>query len=296
MKVVWAAVVALLMTIAPVARGEPLASVPDVATPPIWVVERDGKKLYLFGSLHLLPPNTKWSTPAVDAARNEAQVFVFEAPLDDSGGVMTRFVEKAGRLPYGKTLSTVLPKPLHADLQRAAWSVQYPPKMLEPLRPWLASVYLELYSYIKAGFSSFYGVDRVIEQDAKARGVELGYLETVEEQLSNFSALSRSGEIAYLQATVKGVLEEPDMPIELASAWARGDVASLARVLDEGFTEVPQLRARLLVGRNRTWVTKLRAMLSSGKTHFVTVGVGHLVGRDSVVAMLRARGYKVTGP
>jgi uncharacterized protein YbaP (TraB family) len=37
-------------------------------------------------------------------------------------------------------------------------------------------------------------------------------------------------------------------------------------------------------------------MLASEKTHFVTVGVGHLVGRDSLVALLRAKGYKVTGP
>ena len=72
-------------------------------------------------------------------------------------------------MPFGKTLADVLPAKVHADLQEAAWNVQYPPKMLEPLRPWLAAVYLELYSYIKAGFSSFYGVDHVIEQEAKDR-------------------------------------------------------------------------------------------------------------------------------
>lgn len=296
MKFAWAAVLALLLLVAaPFARAEtPVA--PEVATPPLWVVEREGTKLYLFGSLHLLPPQTKWTSDALDKARAEAQVFVFEAPLDQGGGAMTRFVEKAGRLPFGKTLSTVLPAPLHADLERAAMSVQYPPKHLEPLRPWLAGVYLELYSYIKAGFSSFYGVDHVIEQDAEARGADVVYLETVEEQLSNFSMLSRRGEIAYLRATVKGVLEEPDMPLVLLNAWAKGDAALLGKVLDEGFAEVPQLRTQLLVGRNRKWVPKLRAMLASGKTHFVTVGAGHLVGRDSVVAMLRARGYKVTGP
>jgi len=37
-------------------------------------------------------------------------------------------------------------------------------------------------------------------------------------------------------------------------------------------------------------------MLASPDTHFVTVGVGHLVGPDSVVARLRAKGYKVLGP
>jgi hypothetical protein len=190
----------------------------------------------------------------------------------------------------------VLPKKLHADLEEAAWRVQYPPKLLEPLRPWLAGVYLELYSYIKAGFSTYYGVDHIIEEQARARGAELGYLETVEEQLSNFSALSRGVETAYLTATVRGVLEEPELPFELLNAWASGDAARLSKLMDEGFKDVPQLRGQLLIGRNKKWIPKLRAMLASGKTHFVTVGAGHLVGRDSVVAMLRARGYSVSGP
>lgn len=295
MKFVWALVFAFFAAVAPAAFAEP-ASVPDVATPSLWVVERGGHKLYLFGSLHLLPPAMKWNTPALEKARAESQVFVFEAPLDEGGGAMLKFVEKAGRLPFGKTLADVLPAKVHADLQQAAWNVEYPPRMLEPLRPWLAAVYLELYSYIKAGFSSFYGVDHVIEQEAKDRRAELAYLETVEEQLSNFSALSQHGETAFLTATVRGVIDEPDMPIVLAKAWAAGDVTTLTKVLEEGFAEVPQLRTRLLVGRNRKWVPQLRAMLASGKTHFVTVGVGHLVGRDSVVAMLRAKGYRVTGP
>ena len=168
--------------------------------------------------------------------------------------------------------------------------------MLEPLRPWLAGVYVELYSYIKAGFSTYYGVDHLIEEQARARGAEIGYLETVEEQLSNFSVLSRGAEIAYLTAAVRGVLEEPHLQFELLSSWASGDTARLSDLLDEGFAEVPQLRARLLVGRNQKWIPKLKAMLASEKTHFVTVGAGHLVGRDSVVEMLRARGYKVNGP
>lgn len=295
MKFVWVAVVACLLALAPAFSAEPLG-VPDKATPPLWVVERDGKKLYLFGSLHLLPPQTKWTSEVLDKARAASQVFVFEAPLDEGGAAMMRFVEKSGKLPPGRTLSTVLPEKLHADLQEAAWSVQYPPKLLEPLRPWLAGVYLELYAYIRAGFSSYYGVDHVIEEEAKARKAELAYLETVEEQLSHFSALSRSGEFAYLTATVRGVLEEPDMPLKLLNSWASGDTVGLTKLLEEGFAEVPQLRAQLLVQRNRNWVPKLRAMLASGKTHFVTVGAGHLIGRDSVVAMLRARGYKVTGP
>ena len=294
MSLVRALLFALLIAV-PVARAaEPV--IPEQAMPPLWTVEKDGKTLYLFGSIHLLPPQTKWMREEIEKARAASQVFVFEAPLDDGGAAMLRFVEKAGKLPAGRTLKDELPAKLHEDMEAAAWAVQYPPNLLAPLRPWLAAVYLELYSYIKAGFSSYYGVDHVIEEEAKAKGAELGYLESVEEQLSNFAVLDRRTEVAYLNATVRGILDEPDMPYELVAAWASGDAKRLTALVDQGFEEVPRLRSQLLVARNRNWVPQLKAMLASGKTHFVTVGIGHLVGRDSVIAMLRAKGYRVTGP
>ncbi len=297
LSVVFASVVfAFLAATLPFAARASEPTIPEQATPPLWVVEKDGKKLYLFGSIHLLPPQTKWQSPEIEQARAASQVFVFEAPLDDGGAEMLRFVERDGKLKDGRTLKDVLPAALHADLETASWRVQYPPRMLEPFRPWLAAVYLELYGYIKAGFSSYYGVDHVIEEEAKTRGAEFAYFETVEQQLSYFAELDQKTEITYLRATVRGILDEPNMPYELVSAWASGDSEALVKQVDDGFKDVPVLRSQLLVARNRNWIPRIKDMLASDKTHFVTVGVGHLVGKDSVVAMLRAKGYKVTGP
>ena len=287
---------AFLVAAAMAASAGRAAEIPEPATPPLWVVEKDGKKLYLFGSIHLLPPQTKWRRSELEQAWAASQVFVFEAPLDDGGAEMMRFVEKGGRLHDGRTLKDVLPEALHADLGRAAWSVEYPPKLLEPFRPWLAAVYLELYAYIKAGFSSYYGVDHVIEVDAKSRKAELAYFETIEDQLAYFALLDAKTETAYLKATVRSVLEEPDLPVQLVAAWGSGKTEVLTKLLEDGFKEVPLLRSQLLVARNRNWIPRIKSMLASDKTHFVTVGVGHLVGKDSVVAMLRAKGYKVAGP
>ncbi len=284
----------ILFAGAAVVRAEPVAS--TQAAPPLWVVEKEGGALYLFGSIHLLPPKTKWRREELERAWAKSQIFVFEAPLDEGGAEMLRFVETGGRLPEGQTLSDVLPAAAHADMEKAAWGVQYPPKLLEPLRPWLAAVYLELYSYIKAGFSSYYGVDHIVEQEAKQRDKDLAYFESVAEQLSYFAALDRKTETAYLKATVKGVLEQPELPGELLAAWASADTGKLSRLIDEGFTEVPRLRSQLLVARNKKWLPRLRQMIASDKSYFVTVGVGHLVGRDGLIAMLRAKGYKVTGP
>jgi uncharacterized protein YbaP (TraB family) len=288
-------VIAVLLVAAPLARAsEPVVA--DQATPVLWTVERGGKTLYLFGSIHLLPPEMKWKRAEIERAREAAQVFVFEAPLEEGGQAMAKFVEEGGKLPAGRTLKDVLPAALHADMEKAAWQVQYPPKLLAPLRPWLAAVYLELYAYLNLGFSSYYGVDHVIEEEAKARRAEFAYFETVGEQLAYFARLKRRTEVAYLRATVRGVLEQPNLPVELLNAWAQGRTGELARLVDEGFKDVPELRTQLIVTRNRKWLPRLRQMIASDKTHFVTVGVGHLVGRDSLIALLRAKGYKVTGP
>ncbi len=282
----------VLALAAPIAAAE----IPQKATPAFWVVEKDGRTLYLFGSVHLLQPDIKWTRDEIERARARSAVFAFEAPLKDAEVAMARFVEAHGRLPQGKTLKDILQPDLFEDLEKAAWAVQYPPKLLAPLRPWLAAVYLELYAYLKAGYSPFYGVDHIIEREAQARGAQFAYFETVEEQLSFFAKLTGDGELNYLKATVRGVLDEPNLPADLIKAWATGNTVSLAAMIEKGFEDVPQLRAQLLVARNRNWLPRIIDMLKSGKIHFVTVGAGHLSGKDSVVAMLRARGYRVTGP
>jgi len=266
------------------------------ATPAFWTVERDGKKLYLLGSMHLLPAQVKWRRAEIDQAIAASKVFVFEAPVDGGGGAMSGIIESGGKLKDGKTLEDILPADLYTKVEDASWKVNYPPAMLKPFRPWLAAVSLELFSYIKAGFSTFYGVDYLIENEAKEGDKKIEYLETVEEQLSFFSRLDRKIEIAYLRETVRSIMEEPDSPTELVNAWGAGKPEKMVGILEAAFDKVPVLRSQLLVARNKNWIPKLEKMLASGDTHFVTVGVGHLVGPDSVIAQLKARGYKVTGP
>jgi uncharacterized protein YbaP (TraB family) len=45
--------------------------------------------------------------------------------------------------------------------------------------------------------------------------------------------------------------------------------------------------------RNIDWVNKIEEMMSEDKNILVIVGAGHLVGPDSVVALLKEKGYRV---
>jgi uncharacterized protein YbaP (TraB family) len=79
----------------------------------------------------------------------------------------------------------------------------------------------------------------------------------------------------------------------LLSAWRTGDTDELETLLSSEFERFPELYKPLTEDRNRVWVDKLVDMLDDDDDYLVVVGALHLVGRNSVVDLLRARGYDV---
>ena len=80
----------------------------------------------------------------------------------------------------------------------------------------------------------------------------------------------------------------------LIKSWRAGNEAEIDEYLSESMRkEFPKLYKRLLTDRNRDWVPHLETLIDSGKRTLVIVGVGHLVGEDSVINMLKSKGYKV---
>src|SRR3954447_26247072 len=59
------------------------ARVPVVAHPALWEVSDPDTTIYLFGTIHLLPPNSQWRTSRLDAAVANAQELVVETIVDE---------------------------------------------------------------------------------------------------------------------------------------------------------------------------------------------------------------------
>ena len=66
--------------------------------------------------------------------------------------------------------------------------------------------------------------------------------------------------------------------------------------MDDLRREAPGAYERLVVARNRRWVARIEELLKTPGRTFAVVGVGHLVGPDSVPALLRRDGLAVDGP
>ena len=88
-------------------------------------------------------------------------------------------------------------------------------------------------------------------------------------------------------------LARPDGYRHTLNAWSRGDVGALAAIDDRLFAGSAAFERALLTGRNARWSGWIAGRMAKPGKVFVAVGAGHLAGPQSVMAMLRARGFRV---
>jgi len=290
-----ASLAALSIAFSPVTTRDAAA---QVDAPALWRIAGPKGNVFLFGSFHLLPADVKWRTPAVESALNEAAVVVFETDFAGAQDprVSQALIAKYGFLPPGQTLRSVLSTSTNAELEKTATDLEIPPPSLAPLRPWLAALTLGLQFAIHQGFDPSNGVEQQVITSAKASGKSLRTLETNESQLRVFADLTREQEVELLTVTLRQVRETPKMLEDMLTAYRKGDLAALERTLNIGFDDFPALRKRILKDRHDKWLPQIENMIADGRTHLIIVGAAHLVGPDSVIVMLRAKGVKVEGP
>lgn len=268
---------------------------PVSAQPAVWVVKDADSTLYILGTVHLLRPNTQWRTEKLDAAMAGASELWLELPTTDPARLMPemlRLVRQYGISQSGR-LSDILTKDEIGTLNEAAKLAGVTGAQLNVFRPWYAALTISQAAIEHAGYDAASGVDRKIEEAFRARGIDPKGLETAEEQIQVFAGMSPDQELRYLRDTIeqyKNASTELDL---MVTQWASADIAGLEKLfVTELKAEQPDLYAALLADRNANWVEKIKKVLAGTGVSFMAVGAGHLIGPDSVIAMLAARGVK----
>jgi uncharacterized protein YbaP (TraB family) len=279
------------------ADAPPMLAMID-AHPALWTVYGPKGTAYLFGSIHILPPNMEWHTPQIDAAMKASDVFVFEIPMDDSTKQdIADFVRDNGFLPAGTTLPSLLTPQALKNYNAALAVAHVPPVVLENRRPWLASLVLDVSYMAQRHLSPDSGVDRKVYAEAVAEGGKtFRAFETPEQQFALLMPKDRKLEVAEFDSSLLELLHDDGSIGNLVDAWADGDVKRLAALARADVKGHPEVEKALFDDRNRNWVGQIGKMLDEKHTFFITVGAGHLAGPKGVPALLRARGYRVDGP
>lgn len=271
------------------------AAEPKAANPAMWKVADSDTTIYLFGTIHLLPPGTKWRTATIDRAAASSDTLVVETIFDDAKpdeirATMRRMAESDGLPPLAARVSPGKRAALAAALAKLGAR----PDAFDKYETWFAGFTLLGLQFAELGLAPGSGVEPALKKQFSEQGKPLDQLETNAEQLSYLDGLSEEAQRKFLE----GVLDDPASMKQqfggMLQAWTRGDVKAIAESFNSDLADADELKNALLLKRNANWTRWVKGRLDRPGTVMVAVGAGHLAGDGSVVSMLEKQGVKVT--
>jgi uncharacterized protein YbaP (TraB family) len=264
------------------------------ARPAMWKVSDRDTDIYLFGTVHLLPPGTQWRTAKFDQAARDAGTLIVETIVDEKNPAA--FAAELARLSVRPGLPPILDR-VRPDKRLALQGVitksGIPVVALNNMETWAAAFALLQLQFKELGVSGNDGVELALRNSFAAAGKPVEQLETNAQQLGFFDGLPENAQRELLEGAVESPAAAKKQFDAMLAAWMSGDVDAIGRTFNAEFQASPELQEALLRRRNHAWSYWLHSRMARPGTVLVAVGAGHLAGSDSVVELLKKRGLKV---
>lgn len=260
----------------------------------VWQVTDGQHSLYLVGTIHVLRDEDLPLPALLDRVYEQSHSLALETDL--GAAQSAAFIQKLQQQSVredGKSLQQRLSPATWERLQRYSRERGIPLQMLQPLKTGMAVLTLLSMELQRAGVDA-QGVDLRYYQRALADQRELLWLESNDEQLKTLLFTDEQEHDSYVQQTLDDLQSLPQTIETMISAWREGDQAVLLELLIEPLQQQnPVQYQALLARRNHNWVALLMDWLKTPQTEMVLVGAAHLLGEDSVQALLRKKGLRV---
>lgn len=281
--------------------------------PKLWRVSREGRVLWILGTVAPLPKHMIWQTQDIERLLRRTQEVIPARPAVGIGfhpfiamhlyAIWRESQDNPGHQP----LAAVLPPALYARF--SALRLRFAPhdRRIERLRPILAARRLYDEALAASDLTLHDDIQRTVLTLARHEGVAVHrdklHVSDPVAVMRDLTQTPRAAEIACLQSVVTRL--ETDLgPMQArARAWALGDVALLRRLphIDNRDTCLEAVsgsaRVRALVSEaQQDWMSAVTQALAQNRTSLALQPMDQLLGPDGTLATLRRMGYLVEGP
>ena len=256
----------------------------------LWRATRDGRSVYLFGTLHVGKPSWRQLGPLTSAALRASDVLALEVDPNDPALLQAL---AAMRPPQP------LPEPLEQRLARAFERACMASEALAALHPVLQATTLTVMEARWMGMDSSYALEQVLSAQARAPGQRLVALESAAQQLKALVPDDEAEARSLLEQTLQQLEDKTARRVleRLAVAWEQGDLSALE---DYGHwcecaaneSEREFLR-KLNDERNGPLADGIERQHRQGAKVFAAVGALHMTGPQALPRLLEQRGFKV---
>jgi uncharacterized protein len=263
----------------------------DTTLHSLWELHGKRNSVYVLGSIHTLRASDYPLPAAVLEAYRHSSALLMEINLDeiDSAEVQSEMLASA-TLPEGKSLPAIMGPARYAQAQGLTRDVGLDLSMFDQFAPWFAAEAISQLQLMQLGFDAQSGVEMYFLGLARSDGKKVDGLESAHEQIALFESMPLEGQAQYLMSSLEQAHDLPKQVDEMVRAWQRGDMRWFETELESDLGRDPALYRSFLVSRNRKWIARIEALLDDEKNYLVIVGTAHLVGRDSVIDLLKKDG------
>lgn len=261
----------------------------------LWEVESPANTVYLLGSIHFLRETDYPLPESIQRAFEDAETVVFEVDLNAIENISTLETLFQIALPDSpsESLASALDAGTYRLAEAAAASIGLPMRGFDNFEPWFFFTGLSGLKLVQLGFEPDYGIDSYFFEQADRANKNIRVFETVEEQLNFLDKLSIDVQVEIVEQTILELETLSTSTNAMVDAWKAGDVTEFESLILEGFADFPEAYDALLVQRNQNWLTDIESFINQPEDYLVIVGAAHLVGEDSVVKLLEAKGHRV---
>ena len=261
----------------------------------LWKVQSQTTTAYVLGSLHYSKKEMYPLSEKIEKAFGESSILVVEADVNDLKKFdIQKFAERA-LYPENDTLEKHVSPEIYERVVKETNGLGISVEVLNRQKPWfLAMTFIALES-LKLGFDPNLGIDKHFLSKAEGRKETLE-LESLDYQFNLLSEFSDKDQELFLLYTLKDLKVMEDELERLTQAWTSGDTKTMESILTRSASEDKRLSfifEKLIYERNRKMASKIEDFLRTGKTYFVIVGAGHLVGDRGIVEILKGKGYRI---
>lgn len=261
----------------------------------LWRVAKDGAVNHVFATVHSSDERVVELPRAVARAFGAADSLSLEMV---TGEEENRKLSQAMLLEGGRTLERVLGSELFAAAVRVGARYGLPESSLRLFKPW---VLFSFFSQTPAEFRRLAGgaaaLDERLEQLARARGIPVYGLESVDEQIAVFDGLPEADQVALLQSALAQNPRVEELMEGLFQSYLAGDIAAILVMMSQQTSAddealMKAFERRFVTDRNHRMVERMLGRLAEGGA-FVAVGALHLPGEEGILRLLERRGFAI---
>ncbi len=250
------------------------------------------KPSYLFGTIHIICPNDMFSMEKLNGYIDQTDRVIMELDFDNAEEMQA--LGKGVLMPDGKTIKDFLTAEQFAKVDEMFKNYMgVSAENFKQIKPFLLGMMVSTSPKALGCTPGSYEMSFLKAAAERKKGVE--GLETV---ASQFAVIEKNP----LEKQAKTLYEmslDPQKHIDvfkkMVEAYKAQNSDELYIMMDaqmKSEKDMKDLQGALLDDRNKDWIPKIEKAIGE-KSSFIAVGGGHLGGRNGVVSLLRAKGYKV---